>query len=390
MFNKMSLPESSDKTEQTEKTEEIDRSDRLPEIQRPQYQRPQYQRPQYQRPQYQRPQYQRPQYDNSDSSSTLTTLSSSITKYYDKHTLHVKSGVAYDSQLTESLTLALQEAERILGRKLDSEFKVNIIVGRNGKLYGLGYIWVNSEEVYNTLIGKNPDGTERYESILDPNWKKPDIDYDEAMEKIEEKYLSSWADFSEAEEELDKQYSPQYIKIQLPPIVQLPGYNYDVDQLEHVKSLAIDKVLAPTKGYFHISPAYVEDLEEKYCPHILCSRDVPTWIKEEHIKHAFTPYASDSHTIINRKIRGTKFTDTYPFVTINENRVAFVTFDSKTHDAQFALLMMRKVVFTKIHKPSSQFSQQSSQQSSQQPPENTENKEQQLLIFTHSFNVYSP
>jgi hypothetical protein len=82
-------------------------------------------------------------------------------------------------------------------------------------------------------------------------------------------------------------------------------------------------------------------------PNILKAKDIPTWITRDYLKAQFTPYASDSTTIHERFIKGGKIEETYPFVNISDNRVGFIIFDPSTHDAQFALHMMKKTVVTK-------------------------------------------
>ena len=72
-------------------------------------------------------------------------------------------------------------------------------------------------------------------------------------------------------------------------------------------------------------------------------KNLPSSITINDIKKKFLPFASDSKTLYKRNIKGKSIKDNYPFVTINENRVAFITFDDKTSDAMFALLMTKKI-----------------------------------------------
>ena len=300
----------------------------------------------------------------------LTPIDETAIKYYNPHILHVKSGVAYNWQLMGSLKEALKEAEIKLGRKIECSYKVNIIVGRNGKMYGLGYIWVTNEEVYNMLIGKNPDGTDRIEYIEDPNWVAPEKSLDEALDEIGHLCSGSWADYCEAEDKIIARYEPKILKKYLPPLIELPGYEYDEEQTEHIKNLSLeqrDSEPIPKKGYFHISPAFVQDIDEKYCQNVLCARNIPQWITEKDLKTSFAPYATNSKIQVTRKIKGVKTTDTYPFVCINEKNVAFITFDPNTRDAQFALLMMRKVSMSKLCGSETLSC---------------------LIVFNHSYNLY--
>src|SRR5690606_9795322 len=105
----------------------------------------------------------------------------------------------------------------------------------------------------------------------------------------------------------------------------------------------------------------------KYMPNILKCKNVPAWITKDDLKVQFAPYASDSETVHERVIKGRRVEETYPFVNINDDRVAFVIFDPSTHDAYFALHMMKKTVIGK------------------RLPDGTETRI--TLIFGHSFRT---
>ncbi len=61
-------------------------------------------------------------------------------KVYDTHTLHVLTGVAREDQLMKVLGEAIEQAEEILGRSTNCQYKVNILLTKNGEYYGYGYI----------------------------------------------------------------------------------------------------------------------------------------------------------------------------------------------------------------------------------------------------------
>lgn len=280
---------------------------------------------------------------------------------YDTHTLYINSGVATNEQLTQALKTAMRTAAQKLGRPVKTKFKVNVIVVRGAHL-GYAHVFLSNPEVYYMLTGFNPDGTERVECIDDPNWVPPkvvktvdplddeEMDYDDL-----ESFLGaptqnkSWSDMM-AEEDL--QQCPK-IKIPLDPIMTLPPYEYDVEQREHIKKLLVEQAVKsgnpdpdiqiPTHGHFEVNRAFVLDIDPKYSHNILCARGIPEWITEHDLKVAFTPYASDTTSLHSRKVYGRTIKESYPFVTINETRVAFITYDPNTKDAQFALLMTKKL-----------------------------------------------
>jgi hypothetical protein len=266
------------------------------------------------------------------------------TKFYDANTLYIKSGVAYPHQVAQSLRNAVAEASKILGEPLETKFKINLIVLRDNRPVGYGYIRLTNSKVYNILCGKNTDGSERYEEYEDPDWVAP-----------EESESTDWADMMDDECPTIKKY--------LEPIVKLQGYKLDDKQ----KTMLKDQMIETAKHdgtyregmtfeindfeNFEVSSAFVYQVEDNLCDNILCARKIPTTINETMLKNFFTPYVSDSKTKVKRRQRGQMVQDTYPFVTINNERIAFVTFDPKTNDAQFALLMTKKVEMNDAGKP---------------------------------------
>jgi hypothetical protein len=106
------------------------------------------------------------------------------------------------------------------------------------------------------------------------------------------------------------------------------------------------------KGNFILGPAIVKETRPEHIPNVLCSKNVPVWLKESQIRKYFRLYSSHPH---------------YPQVKIQRHRhksCVFVEFDPATRDAQFALLMTTKSVF------------------SHPDPQKDEKK---VLIFAHAF-----
>ncbi len=295
---------------------------------------------------------------NSSSDETSKKGKDSTVRHYNPHILYVESGIANPDQLVSAIKQAISETSKKLNRPIDTKFKVNLVMDRTGKKYGYGYIWFTNPEVCYMLTGKNPDGSERFEYQDDPNWIPPAEPKPVFFVNFEIPYSGrSWADIAEEEEEIEKAYTCPKIKVPLPPLMTLPEYEYTPEQ----KS---DPSVVGSKGRFIVSPAYVGELDSKYCPNILCGRNIPSWVSEIDLKDIFRPYASNPTSQVRRKVNGVNILDTYPFVMINDKRVAFITFDPKTHDAEFALLMCRKVDFEK-------------------------NDEKYIVVFNHSYRSSS-
>lgn len=289
-------------------------------------------------------------------------LNQTKSKYMDTHTLHVESGVANERQLVEVLTKAVKDAEDYLGWENKTRFKVNLIVGKNGEYFGYGYVRISKPEVYWLLLGKNPDGSDRYEEYPDPNWTPPKLD-NSKDKNLESK---SWAQIAEEEEAM---IHPM-IRKNLPPLITIPGYEYDEEQKAHLLSLKKEggdedkkekegdgdnkkddnKKEIPNMGYIIISRAYASDPEDSnMLKNRICATKIPEWIPKEAFKSIFSFYTSEE----SRNKKGTVYldnekeiTETYPIVhfvdTKKVGRMAFITFDPATKDCLFALLMTKK------------------------------------------------
>ena len=297
------------------------------------------------------------------------------TKYMDTYSVYVESGVATQEQVVNCMKKAIADAEKILKVKNSCKFKVNLILDKEGKYFGFGYIRVSDPRVYWMLLGKNPDGSERVEEKLDPNWKMPShthpnegLSIEEIVEKNKDR---SWFDISK-EEDL---YVQPKIKVVLPPLVTIPGFLYDKEQIAHLKELQreeqeeedeefvdpaiIEKKLQdiPNIGYFEISRAYASDPEPGMMKNRLCARKVPDWIPAEAFKAIFSFYVSHESTKEKVLVRvGNKnVEETYPIVNFveskNAGKIVFITFDPNTKDALFALLMTKKTHITNPKNP---------------------------------------
>lgn len=275
-----------------------------------------------------------------------------VKKYYNNHSLHITSGVTYQWQVVEVIKKAIADINKILVQPVKCDFKVNLVTDRNNTHFGYGYLWVSRVEVYNILIGKNADGSERITYIDDPNWKAPDIPLDDVLNTIDDDL--SWGEYMDKEDEIKALYVAPQIKVTLPPLIELTPIIYDSYQSEymrqycnHPEALEVFKSFGQDQCVIKIAPMFVQDPEEKFCSNVLCARNIPTWVTEKDLKAIFIVYASNSTAEILRKNKDKRFYDTYPFVTINDRRVAFITYNPNTKDALFALPMVRKLHIVK-------------------------------------------
>ncbi len=281
-----------------------------------------------------------------------------MSRAYDTHTLFIKCDCATESQIRQAFQTALSDYQSKYNVELNCKYRVNLVETREGISLGIAFVFVTNSSVYFMLLGKNPDGSDRVTYIDDPSWIPPpqgELSNSSGWSNIDSS--TSWADISICDNHDVYQTCPKIIS-QLPPLMELPPYTLTPAQIE-AKRLKIihdnegkagfdEKLIEiPTTAHLCVDRAMVTPVEPKFMPHILKSKGVPQWITPQDLKSHFAPYASDNTTIQDRFIKGLRIEEAYPFVNINPEGVAFIIFDPRTHDAQFALHMMRKVTLSK-------------------------------------------
>lgn len=325
----------------------------------------------------------------------------SALRFYDKNTLFIKCDCASSSQIQAAFRTALTNYREKTGKDIQCSYRVNVISNHQGELFGIAFVFVTNSAVYHMLLGKNEDGSDRVQFIDDPSWVSPSngelINEDgwgsisgpvmsspmssdssqqgKVWEDIPPPVISnemSWAEVADLEDEYERKLAqrllevegeknrhlPPKITVHLEPLMSLPPFELTPEQREHKRAEIISSnegkpgfdpnlIEIPKFAHFDIDRAMVTAVDENLMPNILKCKNVPDWISKEDLKAQFTPYASDSKTLHDRIIRGRHVGETYPFVNINEERVAFIIYDPSTHDAQFALHMMKKTPITK-------------------------------------------
>ena len=301
-------------------------------------------------------------------------------KSYNTSTLFLKCGEATVDQIREAFKAALSTHE--LGSYI--KFKINRVEDKFGNPFGIAFVWLlstrlpsDSEAVYYMLLGKNPDGSPRIDYIDDPSWVSPEGSgvTNTSWESIGDNKID-WADMAD-EDDLNQKFICPKIPVCLEPLMSLPPYKLTQKQRASKREAMIeinqetegfnpDLLEIPEYAYITVNRTKVVPVESNLMPNILKCKAVPTWLDKNDIKREFMPFASDNKTIHSRLIRGQYVEEAYPWVNVNDG-IAFIIFDPSTNDAQFALHMMRKAVFTKRTR------------------EGAENKV--TLIFSHSYRT---
>jgi len=182
-----------------------------------------------------------------------------------------------------------------------SDVIVNYVRDREGKSFNLCYVFISNLKYYNVILGLNPDGSKRVEYI------------DEESE--EDNF--GWTDFSG---NWGDSVGPKSTKVELDPLVPM------------IDCMSMDKV-------------FLKELPEHFNPNTLVSCGIPKWLTASDIKEKFNIYAT-SYLSPRSKTKDTPTCakSTWPTVEISRGN-AYVSFPQNTNDAQYALMMNRKVVF---------------------------------------------
>ena len=289
----------------------------------------------------------------------------------DNHTLYIKFEYASAGQIRQAVNEALTNYQKATKSEIECNFRVNRVENRDGEPQGFAFVFLTNPAVYYMLLGRNPDGSDRIEYVDDPTWNPPttgDVN-DSGWSRIAPPVYvkgKSWADETEEEEqywnkieaEKQKHVRPK-IAMPLEPLMVLPPYELTDHQVENKRVRLIlenedkpdfdpNKLEVSKIAHFIVSSGLAaREIEANKMPNILKARNVPDWVTKEDLKVQFSPYAEDSTTLHRRSIKGRSVDEAYPFVNINDDRIAFIIYDPSTYNAFFALHMMKKTVITK-------------------------------------------
>lgn len=253
-------------------------------------------------------------------------------KIYSNHIMYVKIGhLSYDETFDAIgmyVIKARQVVKKLTGLEEECMFKINIPSNREGKTFNFCYVWFTSTLIFNVLSGRNPNGSQRLETMPDPSWKP--LSLSQVSSNM------SWADLTE----MDVQ---PMITVQLPSLVKrlFVPYSYDVvselmKSRADMLSISVDKLSesesSECRGTFvDMSPSFILDDDEGFQYEVVSGKVASNKVTPQMVRSLFIPYSTSRDT-------------RYPLVSISRDLV-FVTFDNTTHDGRFVLQMIRHHIF---------------------------------------------
>lgn len=252
-------------------------------------------------------------------------------KYFDNHTILIESGFATEAQIVNVLLNCQRSYNRDLEpdkEKLNSEIHVNTVLNRDNLPTGITFVWVSSESFYHILLGRNPDGSDRVETI-----------YDDAVLDFNFDSMSDWSDMVD--------FTDEHSHVEtLPPLVEIPEIRLTDAQVRMGIKMTKDPKFCSTVRLI-LKPAFVLDLDKGDSnSELFCSR-CPDWVTSARLESIFRKYVPKERRA-----------DGYPKVTVkdpykrNGFKIATVKFDPSQRDAQFALHMTKKLTLSCKNKES--------------------------------------
>ena len=262
--------------------------------------------------------------------------------------LFIHSGPLEKDQVEKSIKGAISYLSENYDPSFEkTQIEVNVVKNKEGKKFGHTYAWVDYLPVFYALIGKNFNGSLRFNEIPDEDWEEPEEDYSSALEKAE----GDWGDEAEVEE----RYTRPMKRIPLEPLVTLPGIKFTEEQEKEVNYES--KI-----GFLEIFETKISEKIGKM--NTLYSGNIPEWVSEEMILDYFKKFEKDKVVYMEKKSRN-KFT--YPIVKIKTKRevrevrrsctITFSTMYKNT--SSFLINMTKRVEFEKDGKKALLFFSQS-------------------------------
>jgi len=237
-------------------------------------------------------------------------MNSRVTK---ERFIYMYTGKLNDDEIHSLVKKGIDNYILSTGKKLSErryDLVINVVEDKEYQKKGFAYGWISDIGLFNALIGKNEDGTERISYEDDPDWEEPDdipvkvtLDMD-------------WSSLVEEE-------CPQ-IKIELPGLIEVESY-YDEEDKKH------------TLDFFGAS------VPERYgYKNEIYSTNIPKFINENFLENVFSKFCTDDtlHSIKKKKVK-------YPIIQIFEKngkrncQIEFSPLDRNL--APFILTMNKKL-----------------------------------------------
>uniref|UniRef100_A0A6C0BN03 Uncharacterized protein n=1 Tax=viral metagenome TaxID=1070528 RepID=A0A6C0BN03_9ZZZZ len=191
--------------------------------------------------------------------------------------------------------------------KLSREYKINLdttmeysyALGDENYIIGYGYLWVKDDRLYNAILGKNFDGTDRirvFEESKYPEYERKERMFMEIMDgfwkDIDNPGYVDWSELQKREDEIIESYQPKVKTEVLPPLI---------DFSKQLKE----------NPEFYVTPAHLREFRGGM-RHVLTASGVDPWVTPTIVLNAFNKYLPNDKIQIRVEIRNGVLTVTFP------------------------------------------------------------------------------
>lgn len=224
-----------------------------------------------------------------------------MSKVSEEGFLFIQSSVFGPEQIERCLNFCIKKLREINNDIKKCDTYINVVENRDGERFGHTYAWVSDLRVFNALLGKNFDGSERVEYKEDENWKPPNIPLEEAIKEAN----GDWG----LESEIEERYDRPTISVNLEPLIVPPGIKYSQEQKN---KLEIENDI----GFIQFFPVRVTLKTDENKSNSIYSSCIPDWVNEEMLFNFFRRFTKDKMVHKNSK---TNKSFSYPKISISKN-----------------------------------------------------------------------
>lgn len=269
--------------------------------------------------------------------------------HYDEHTLYVISGSTTAEQIRQVIGKALDDYNASHELKVDTKMYINRVESHCYEPIGISYVYMKDPQAYYLLTDKLPTGAENVKKIYKCTEITEHLDFGSHTKLSQIIKDIDWAGDQHEIRELTE-------VIPLPPLITLGTITLESSKV--TKETTPKETSESLEQYkLQIYPARVAELEPRLSHNILKCKSSPAWVTKSDVVKEFmfckgmNPSRDGFIPVSVRRQKKGSSTISYPIIDIvnkdEHQNVILVTFNPNTHDAQFALLMNRKVIINK-------------------------------------------
>jgi hypothetical protein len=250
-----------------------------------------------------------------------------------ENSIYITIGALNKAQVHHLVGLMVDKCSLALnGEKC--KYRVQVPTNKTGKTFGHAYAWFTNTKFYYTILGYNPDGSERITHTV----VQPSLTSSSGSSALS----SSVADLTDWDAPVEA--PPVVEKVVLPPLVGRFEVTYDAEARVRAREIeafyrkvTVDMIKdedVPTTFMPQFGPSIAYEVSDAKVLNQLYAYRVPMWVTPKMVCDAFSPYAVNS---------GNK-------VSVSEthgkgSKTIYITFAEQKWDAVFALQMTKRFTF---------------------------------------------